>query len=115
MNSKYKVKPDSDYPMCRQSHLLFSEVGKLDMEEQGFYVNFYGPLAKAIMDNGLFEGYIYHCLSSSTLPKVKAVGTKNKSKVDAFRALDQQPHRGAILRIPGAGKYRGAIPCLQRE
>lgn len=86
MNSKYKVKPDLDYPMCRQSHLLFSEVAKLDMEEQGFYVNFYGPLAKAIMDNGLFEGYIYHCLSSSTLPKVKAVGTKNKSKVDAFRA-----------------------------
>jgi antitoxin component YwqK of YwqJK toxin-antitoxin module len=86
MDKKYQVKPDLTYPMCRQSHLLFSEVSKMDFSEQGFYVQFYGPVVKSIMEEGLFEGFVYHCLNSSTADKVKSIATKNRTKVNDFRA-----------------------------
>lgn len=85
MDKKYKVKPDLAYPTCRQSHVLFTSIAERKNAEPGFYERFYGPLIKAIMDQGRFEGYVYHCLASSTNEQVKSVATKNRAKVDEFR------------------------------
>ncbi len=85
MNKNYKVKPDLEYPMCRQSHLVFSAVQQMKGEGTGAYTALYSPLITAIMDEGLFEGYVYHCLNSSSDKKVRSIATKNKSKVEAFR------------------------------
>jgi len=86
MDKDYKCKPDLTYPICRQSHLLFTSIHEKKGELKGFYSEFYGPLINEIMDQGLFEGFIYHCLLSSTDKGVKSLASKNKSKVEAFRA-----------------------------
>jgi antitoxin component YwqK of YwqJK toxin-antitoxin module len=85
MDARYKVKPDLSFAFCRQSHLLFTEVLKMEHEE-GTWGAFYLPVVKAIMNNDLFEGYVYSALTSSSLDKVKALGEKNKSKVTEFRS-----------------------------
>lgn len=84
MDKKYKVKPDLTYPMARQSHLLFTLVQE-NKDDQGGYRSLYAPVIRAIMDQNLFEGFVYHCLASSTDPKIKAVAVKNKTKVEDFR------------------------------
>lgn len=85
MDRKYKVKPDLTYPMCRQSHMLFTSVKQKGDTDKGFYSSFYGPMAKYIMDNDLFEGFVYHCLTASTQKEINSVAAKNKSKVADFR------------------------------
>ena len=84
MNKKYKVKPDLEYPMCRQAHLLFASLENVP-EQGGFYNEFYGGFAREIMRNDLFEGFVYHCLSSSRNPSISKLAKKNSSKVTAFR------------------------------
>lgn len=84
MDKRYKLEPDLDYPICRQSHLIFSEITKRSFEP-GSIAAFYAPLAKEIITHDHFEGYIYNCLASSSYDKVRASADKNKSKVTAFR------------------------------
>lgn len=93
LDKKYEVDPDLPYPICRQSHLIFSEVART--QGKGFYHEFYGPLIREIMEKDLFEGYVLHCLASSDIDKVRAVADRGRSKVEAFRAhiskfLDQR-------------------------
>lgn len=85
MDKKYKVKPDLTYPTCRQSHLLLNAISERKVAKPGFYERFYGPMAKAIMAQDRFEGYVYHCLSPSSVADVQAHATKNRSKVIEFR------------------------------
>jgi antitoxin component YwqK of YwqJK toxin-antitoxin module len=84
MDKKYKLSPDLSYPICRQSHLLFSQVADATFEA-GSPAEFYAALVREIMAKDLFEGYIYHCLASSNKADVRAMALKNKSKVLAFR------------------------------
>ncbi|MBL7951088.1 MAG: hypothetical protein JNM62_05155 [Flavobacteriales bacterium] len=105
MDKKYKVEPDLTYPFCRQSHLLFTQVAQ--GSAKGFYHEFYGPLIKEIMEKDLFEGYVYHCLSSSEYPKVRSVAERNRSKITDFRkamAAFLQSNYG--IRADGADQVR---------
>lgn len=84
MDKKYKLKPDLTYPICRQSHLLFSQVAKTTFEA-GSPAEFYAALVREIMAKDLFESYIYHVLASSNKQDVRAMAMKNKTKVIDFR------------------------------
>ena len=85
MDKKYKVKPDLTYPTCRQSHLILNAISERRTVKPGFYERFYGPMAKAIMQQGRFEGFVLHCLSASSVAEVKSQADKGKSKVAEFR------------------------------
>ncbi|MBK7381992.1 MAG: toxin-antitoxin system YwqK family antitoxin [Flavobacteriales bacterium] len=85
MDKKYKLKPDLTYPMCRQSHLMMQTIADRKGKWKGFYTTTYGPIAKAIMDDGKFEGFVYHCLSASSDRTITGMVEKNKSKVLEFR------------------------------
>jgi uncharacterized protein len=85
MDRKYKVKPDLDYPMCRQSHLLLKSIADKKGKLNGFYTAFYGPMAKAIIEQGRFEAFVYHCLTASSSREVNGIAEKNRSKVIEFR------------------------------
>lgn len=84
MEKKYKVKPDLTYPMCRQSHLLFTWLAK-NQPGTGFWSEFYVPLFQRLMQEDLFEGFVYHCLSSSRSDKVNAIARKKSGDVQHFR------------------------------
>lgn len=85
MEKKYKVKPDLPYPTCRQSHLLLTSIANRKTARPGFYERFYGPMARAIVEQGWFAPYVFHCLAASSVPTVKAHAEKNKAKVAEFR------------------------------
>ena len=84
MEKKYKVEPDLAYPMCRQSHLLFTWLQKNEAGN-GFWSQYYVPFFKRMMQEHLFEGWVYHCLSSSSNNEVNALARKNTSEVKEFR------------------------------
>jgi antitoxin component YwqK of YwqJK toxin-antitoxin module len=84
MESKYKMRPDVEYPMCRQSHLLFSFLGK-NNTGTGFWSSYYAPIFRRIMSEDLFDGFVYHCLASSSNEKVNALAKKNSAIVLKFR------------------------------
>ena len=84
MAKGYKLKPDLDYPMCRQSHLLFTYLTEHSTGD-GFWSTFYAPLFKRIMADGLFEGFVYNGLSSAGNEKIQAMVKKKMSVVQAFR------------------------------
>jgi uncharacterized protein len=97
MGKSYKVKPDLPYPMCRQTHLLFSSIQKQG-RNTGAYTALYGPLVKDIMEQGLFEGFVYHCLMNSSDSKIRGAAVKNKAKVEDFRK-----RIGEVVRVRYAG------------
>jgi antitoxin component YwqK of YwqJK toxin-antitoxin module len=83
MAKAYGVKPDLSYAACRQTHLLFTWLTK-HSSGTGFWSEFYVPIFKEMMDQNLFEGFIYNALMSADNEPVRAIGQKNRSKVDAF-------------------------------
>jgi antitoxin component YwqK of YwqJK toxin-antitoxin module/tetratricopeptide (TPR) repeat protein len=85
MNKAYKVQPDLTYPFVRQGHLLLSQLRTMP-KGTGFWSTYYVPLFTRLMDGGNFEGFVYHCLGSSTDAKVHAISVKKKSLVEDFRA-----------------------------
>ncbi len=100
MSSKYKVKPDLDFPTCRQSHLLFNEIAKRPAGATGFYERFYGPLVKAIVKDHRFEGFVYHCIAASSNEKVHAIAEKNKAKAQEFEKWLYTTMRGLYQDFP---------------
>lgn len=102
MDPRYKVKPDLSFAFCRQSHLLFTELMKMEHAE-GSLAAFYAPVVKAIMSNDLFEGYVYSALSSSSLDKVKAMADKNRSKVTDFRSRIASTVENDFVTFPEPG------------
>ncbi|MGV9012691.1 MAG: hypothetical protein ACOH13_08875 [Flavobacteriales bacterium] len=84
MAKGYKVKPDLEYPICRQSHLLFSHL-KDHPAGDGFWSTYYVPLFNRIMAENLFEGFIYNALSSAGNEQVLALAKKKSAVVQDFR------------------------------
>jgi len=80
----YKMKPDLPYPMCRESHLLFTYLTK-NSTGDGFWSTFYVPFFKRLMSDGLFEGFVYNALSNASNEKIAALVKKRSSVVTDFR------------------------------
>ncbi len=85
MNKAYKLQPDLTYPFVRQGHLLLTQLRTMP-KGTGFWSTYYMPMFTRLMDDGNFEGFVYHCLGSSKDAKVRAISVKKKSQVEAFRA-----------------------------
>lgn len=108
MERKYKVEPDLEFPMCRQSHLLFSFLEKSD-EGTGFWNSYYAPLFRRIMRENLFEGFVYHCLASSSAEKVNTLAKKNATTVQLFRKRTEELLKEMYQTYPDSS---GATPTL---
>lgn len=84
MEKKYKVKPDLPYPTCRQSHLLFSSLLK-NTPGDGFWSRYYVPFFKRLMQDQLFEGFVYNAINNSSNPDVNGVARKKAGDIKLFR------------------------------
>ena len=84
MNKGYKVKPDLNYAFVRQGQFLMNAL-KDHPKGDGFWTTYYVPFMVQVMDDGLFEPFVYHALTNSTDAKVRSLADKNKAAVTKFR------------------------------
>ncbi|MGB3525122.1 MAG: hypothetical protein WBB32_04035 [Flavobacteriales bacterium] len=85
MNKGYKVKPDLSYAFVRQGYFLLNNL-KDHPAGDGFWTTYYVPFMKELVDDDLFEAFVYHALSNSNDAKVQALVSKRKAEVEKFRS-----------------------------
>ena len=84
MNKNYKMSPDLPYPYARQTHLMCSELARREPGE-GFWDRYYVPVFSRLIDDKLFEGWAYQCLSNSGNKKHQAEAGKKKAVIAQYR------------------------------
>lgn len=106
LNSKFKIDSKLDYPIFRQSFLLFNQLEEYELTDAFWsenYVSFFNEMYK----KGDFGGWTYLVSSNLNQKKTQAIVSKNKSKgIDfytwAVNYLDEN-HRVVDLSFVGLG------------
>ena len=84
LNKKYKSPSKIDLPYVKQTHLILNSLKDLPKTD-AFWGNYYIPFFKQIIDNGMFEDFIYTIsFSISDESKYKSIVLKNKQNVIDF-------------------------------
>ena len=84
LNKKYKSPSKIDLPYVKQTHLILNSLKDLPKTD-GFWGTYYIPFFQQIIDNGMFEDFIYTIsFSISDESKYKSVVLKNKQNVIDF-------------------------------
>lgn len=99
MNKNYPAKPDLNYAIARQGHLLMHALND-HAQGDGFWSTYYVPFMKSVVDAGLYEAFIYHALSNSSETQVRAIADKNQAAVKQFREAVYPLMKQAFLHFP---------------
>ncbi len=89
LNAEIAFRPDFqygyklDYLICRQSYLLFREMG-FDENDTTFYNQFYVRFFRQLFDNNEFETYIYYIFKGVDNKKVSEWLQKSPGVIDKF-------------------------------
>ncbi len=83
-SKKFKTPNKLTIPIVKQNYLLFSELDKLSVDENGFWNRFYVPFYKEILKDKKFNDLMYYMLRMINNKNVTPVLKKNASIIDAF-------------------------------
>ena len=86
LNKKYKVPGDlGNFDIIKQLYLMMDKI-EYNAADKGYWMQFYVPLFKKIMEEDKFEGFSYYLLLSAENESVKKILNKNISELKAFDA-----------------------------
>lgn len=86
LDKKYKIPSALSYNYLKQSHLVFTQLLKEDLKEDGFWANYYVKFYQDLMKQGKFEGWSYLSANFIDNPKAAALVKKNSAKaIDAYK------------------------------
>jgi uncharacterized protein len=77
LDKKYKTKSKLNYPFVKQSHLVFSQLEEIKVDEDDFWHVTYVDFFQQMMKEGMFPGFTY---SISTHIEVPSISSKVKKK-----------------------------------
>lgn len=84
LNKKYKTPAKLELPFIKQYHLLLTKL-EYDASDDGFFMDYYVPIYKKIIDQNRFKSFAYTLLYSSQNQKHEALVAKHISEVRTFR------------------------------
>ncbi|MFZ1632802.1 MAG: hypothetical protein WBP43_16220 [Chitinophagales bacterium] len=83
-NKKYKVPGDfGNYDFMKQIHLMLNKV-EYDASDKGFWMEFYVPYFKMLMEANKFEDFSYYILISADNQNVQKILGKHVSDLKSF-------------------------------
>ncbi len=85
LNKKYKVDCDFQFDFIKQNHLMMEKL-EYNAGDKGFWMKFYVPFYKKLMEAGQFENFSYYILLGVEDDDVQAVLKKNLTDIKEFGA-----------------------------
>lgn len=81
---KYKTKSQVKYPFVKQSHLVFSQLEDLKIDEDNFWNKYYVTFFRKMMEDNQYPGYTYYISTYIENEDISKIVIKNKKTAVAF-------------------------------
>jgi uncharacterized protein len=86
LDKKYKLKASLEDQIVRQLQVMVEKL-EYNVNDKGFWMQYYTPLFKKLWDSQQFEPMVFHMFSDLDVKQIKEYTKKEKKKIETFSEL----------------------------